>query len=160
MRASLVILASSTALAGSLAAAEIDQSYPGAVALGQNNGEWGYKSFPGLLPLYIFEGDEKGKSNCDKVCAAVWPIVRAPDNAKSIGDWTIVEREDGRRQWAYKGKPAYTFYDDEPNEPKGIGLTYGWWLDEAFARAPSPGAYEKAKSKTSERAPAWRILEP
>ncbi|MEQ9447496.1 MAG: hypothetical protein RLN70_01155, partial [Rhodospirillaceae bacterium] len=52
--------------------------HPGVVALSQDEeGNWVYKSFPEFLPLYVFEGDEPGKSNCDRVCAAVWPLVKA-----------------------------------------------------------------------------------
>lgn len=133
-------------------------NHPGAVALGRDGDKWVYKSFPAFLPLYIFEGDTEGKSNCDAVCAAVWPIIRAPDNATPTGDWTIVQRDDGRKQWAYKGKPVYTFYYDRPYEPKGDGRVVGWWMEEDFDGTPLPGVKPKPDSDAPK--PAWRLLEP
>ncbi|MGE4063155.1 MAG: hypothetical protein AB7E79_07280 [Rhodospirillaceae bacterium] len=147
--------------AGPAVAADGDPNpnHPGQVALGRDDGKWVYKSFPAFLPLYTFEGDAPGKSNCDAVCAAVWPIIRAPDNAQPTGDWTVVQRDDGRKQWAYKGKPVYTFYYDRPYEPKGDGRVAGWWLEEDFDGTPLPGVKQKPKSNSITR-PAWRLLEP
>jgi len=41
-------------------------------------------------------------------CTAFWPPVYAPADAKPIGRWTTVTREDGRKQWAYDEHPLYT----------------------------------------------------
>lgn len=109
-------------------------SYPGAVALGQNSsGQWGYKSFPELLPLYVFDGEPAGRSLCDRDCTAVWPIVEARSTDAAVGLWSIVKREDGRLQWAYKNSPVYTYFEDSPNEPKGAGKNMDWYLDEQGA---------------------------
>ena len=106
-------------------------SYPGAVALSQDaTGAWGYKSFPQLLPLYIFKGEPAGRSLCDRDCTAVWPIVKAKSTDKPVGLWTIVKRDDGRLQWAYKSSPVYTYFEDRPNTPKGAGKNMDWYLDE------------------------------
>lgn len=106
-------------------------SYPGAVALSQDSaGNWGYKSFPQLLPLYIFKGEPAGRSLCDRDCTAVWPIVRAESTDRPVGFWTIVKRDDGRLQWAYKNSPVYTYFEDRPNEPQGVGKDMDWYLDE------------------------------
>jgi hypothetical protein len=106
-------------------------SYPGAVALSQSPaGAWGYKSFPELLPLYIFKGEPAGHSLCDRDCTAVWPIVRAETNDKPAGFWTVLKRDDGRLQWAYKNSPVYTYFEDRPNDAKGVGKSMDWYLDE------------------------------
>jgi hypothetical protein len=152
----LICLAGPAGTAG----ADPNPNHPGEVALGRDDGKWVYKSFPAFLPLYIFEGDEPGKSNCDAVCAAVWPIVRAPENATPTGEWTVVRRADGRKQWAYKGKPVYTFYYDRPYEPKGAGRVAGWWLEEDVDGTPLPGVKPKPRSKSDPPRPAWRLLEP
>ncbi|HEY5809012.1 MAG TPA: hypothetical protein VIT67_13635 [Povalibacter sp.] len=116
-------------------------SYPGAVALAQSSpGTWGYKSFPQLLPLYIFKGEPAGRSLCDRDCTAVWPIIRAQTSDKPVGLWTIVKRDDGRLQWAYKNSPVYTYFEDRPNEAKGVGKNMDWYLDEhAYAYLTSVG---------------------
>ena len=110
--------------------------------------------------LYIFEGDDRGKSKCDRLCTAVWPIVFALDSAQPTGDWIIIQRDDKRKQWAYKGLPVYTFYDDTRYDvPKGEDLSFGWWLNEGVA-GPAIETYGKYKSKEAGRGPVWRKLEP
>lgn len=105
--------------------------YPGAVALSQSpTGALDYKSFPQLLPLYIFKGEPAGHSLCDRDCTAVWPIVRAQRNDKPLGFWTILKRDDGRLQWAYKNSPVYTYFEDRPNDARGVGKSMDWYLDE------------------------------
>jgi predicted lipoprotein with Yx(FWY)xxD motif len=32
---------------------------------------------------------------------------------KDIGDWKVITRDDGSKQWAYKGKPIYYFVVDK-----------------------------------------------
>ena len=147
-------------LASPVAAAELKTDHPGVVALGENNGKRAYTSFPDLMTLYVYDGDQRGKSSCDKLCTAVWNILRAADNAEPKGDWTVVQRDDGRKQWAYKGKPVYTFYDDRAYDAKGEGLPFGWWLNEAGIDAPAADAYLKYKTKTPAPGPLWRVLEP
>lgn len=116
-------------------------SYPGAVALSQGSaGAWIYKSFPLLLPLYVFKGEPAGRSLCDRDCTAVWPIIRAEQNDKPVGFWTIVKRDDGRLQWAYKNRPVYTYFEDRPNDAKGVGKSMDWYLGEsAYAYLTSVG---------------------
>ena len=138
LSAALVLLASSAAATEPAVA---NSPYPGAVALAQSPaGDWGYKSFPQLLPLYIFKGEPAGRSLCDRDCTAVWPIIRAQQNDKPVGLWTIVKRADGRLQWAYKNSPVYTYFEDRPNDAKGVGKNMDWYLDEhGYAYLKSAG---------------------
>lgn len=54
-------------------------------------------------------------------CMNKWPPFVAAANAKPIGDWTIVERPDGIRQWSYKGRPTYTSVrDHRPGDVNGL----------------------------------------
>lgn len=60
--------------------------------------------------LFISDADSApGVSNCSGDCAKDFPPVQAPADARSFGEWSIVARTDGTRQWAYLGKPLYTF---------------------------------------------------
>jgi predicted lipoprotein with Yx(FWY)xxD motif len=52
--------------------------------------------------------------------------VIAPAGATPLGDWTVVVRDDGRSQWAYKGRPAYTRRHDTPEKPAGDGIDGAW----------------------------------
>ncbi len=55
-----------------------------------------------------------------------------PDGCLRIGglggDWTTVTRDDGTMQWAYKGKPLYTFAKDtKPGRHHRDGFLNGAW---------------------------------
>lgn len=88
--------------------------HPGDTALSEDDGKFVYKSFPGLSRLYIYDADHPGKSNCYGGCALAWPplLVSAGEKGPRIGDWTIIQRDDGTPQWAYKNRPVYIRYHD------------------------------------------------
>ena len=46
-------------------------------------------------------------------CATLWPPLMAATGASASGDWSIVTRDDGSKQWAYKGKPVYYWSKDQ-----------------------------------------------
>ncbi len=70
--------------------------------------------------LYTFDKDAPGKSNCYGACAATWPPFAVANPALAGGDFTIVARDDGTAQWAYKGKPLYFFAGDaKPGDING-----------------------------------------
>ena len=66
------------------------------------------------MTLYTFDNDTagSGKSVCNGPCAGLWPALTAAADAKPEGDMTIVTRDDGSKQWAYKGKPVYMYKSD------------------------------------------------
>jgi predicted lipoprotein with Yx(FWY)xxD motif len=79
--------------------------------------------------LYTFDRDTagSGKSACNGPCAANWPPLMVSSDAKTGGDWTVVTRDDGGRQWAYKGKPLYTWIKDQkPGDKTGDGVNNAW----------------------------------
>ena len=79
--------------------------------------------------LYVFAKDEagSGKSTCYDECALNWPPLVAAADAAASGDYTIIERSDGVRQWAYKGAPLYYFAKDEmAGDKKGDGVKDVW----------------------------------
>jgi predicted lipoprotein with Yx(FWY)xxD motif len=81
------------------------------------------------MTLYIFDRDVAGKSNCTGPCSGTWPPLMAAADAKASGDWSIVARDDGSKQWAYKTKPLYTFNKDaKPGDAAGDGVNSVWHL--------------------------------
>jgi len=65
------------------------------------------------MTLYTWGNDTTpGKSLCNGSCATNWPPLTAAADATPLGDWTIVTRDDNTKQWAYKGKPLYTYRMD------------------------------------------------
>lgn len=80
------------------------------------------------MTLYVFAKDEGGKSACTGPCATNWPPLKAAADAKASGAWTLVTRDDGSHQWAYKGKPLYTWTKDKkPGDVTGDGFLNGAW---------------------------------
>jgi predicted lipoprotein with Yx(FWY)xxD motif len=81
------------------------------------------------MTLYIFDRDAAGKSNCNGRCATNWTPLPAAADAKASGDWSIVTRDDGSRQWAYKRKPLYTWKEDKsPGDVTGDGVNNVWHI--------------------------------
>ncbi|MBN8979678.1 MAG: hypothetical protein J0I29_00135 [Rhizobiales bacterium] len=80
------------------------------------------------MSLYTFDKDAGGKSMCNGPCAENWPALAAADDAKPTADMTVVVRDDGKKMWAYKGKPLYTFKKDvAPGDVNGDGFLNGAW---------------------------------
>ena len=78
------------------------------------------------MPLYTFANDTTpGKSACNGGCATAWPPLAATDADTGAGDWTVITRDDGSKQWAYKGKPLYTFARDTAGQP-ATGVSAAW----------------------------------
>ena len=65
------------------------------------------------MALYTFDKDAGGKSMCNDDCAKNWPPLEAKAGDKAEGKWTVIKRDDGTSQWAYGGKPVYTFIKDK-----------------------------------------------
>ena len=87
----------------------------------------GMLTTPSGMTLYTFDKDDAGKSMCNGPCAANWPPLMAGAYAKASGDWTVVTRDDGGKQWAYKGKPVYTWAKDQkPGDKTGDGFNGVW----------------------------------
>ena len=83
------------------------------------------------MTLYTFDKDTagSGKSVCNGPCATNWPPLAAAAGASASGDWTVITRDDGSRQWAYKGRPLYFWAKDQkPGDRTGDGFNKVWQL--------------------------------
>jgi predicted lipoprotein with Yx(FWY)xxD motif len=63
--------------------------------------------------LFTYSNDEAGVSKCTAECATEFPAVVADRRAKPTGDWSIVRRKDGIRQWAYQSQPLYVWSKEQ-----------------------------------------------
>jgi len=79
------------------------------------------------MTVYTFDKDTmEGKSACNGGCATAWPAVSAGD-AKLSAPYSIITRDDGAKQVAYKGKPLYTFASDKnPGDRNGDNIKDIW----------------------------------
>ncbi len=64
------------------------------------------------LTLYTWAQDPPGQSSCVAECAQTFIAFQAAPDAKAFGEWSVITRDDGQRQWALKGKPLYTYVKD------------------------------------------------
>lgn len=82
------------------------------------------------MALYTFDKDmaDSGKSMCNGPCATNWPPLMSKDGPLSDG-YSVVMREDGKKQLAYKGKPLYFWIKDkQPGDKTGEGFNGVWHL--------------------------------
>jgi predicted lipoprotein with Yx(FWY)xxD motif len=81
------------------------------------------------MSLYTYDKDQAGVSNCYDKCAQNWPPLAADASAQPTGDFTVVDRKDGSKMWAYQGKPLYLWVKDQkPGDTTGDGVGGVWHL--------------------------------
>ena len=86
---------------------------------------------PNGMTLYTFDRDPvgAGKSVCNGPCAVNWPPLMASATDKASGDYSIITRDDGGRQWAMKGKPLYYWKNDaKAGDKTGDGVQNVWHI--------------------------------
>ena len=82
------------------------------------------------MTLYTFAKDtaSSGKSMCNGPCAANWPPLLIDGGPTVSGDYSVITRDDGKRQLAYKGMPLYFWVKDtKPGDKTGDGFLNGAW---------------------------------
>jgi predicted lipoprotein with Yx(FWY)xxD motif len=78
------------------------------------------------MTLYTYLKDTPQQSNCNDGCAVQWPPVVA-NGAPPSEAWTVIMRNDGSKQWAYRGKPVYGWIkDSKPGDITGEGVANAW----------------------------------
>lgn len=104
--------------------------------------------------VYTYDGDKvANQSDCFAQCRLLWPPVYAEDEAKPKGSFTIlVRKDDGKRQWAFKGKPLYRWVSDvKRGDAGGDGVAGVWRLVKVFPKPSTQQSVEKIAEKTIEK---------
>ncbi len=83
--------------------------------------------------LYTFSKDINVEgSACNDACADKWPPLLANTDATNEGangDYTLVSRDDGTKQWAYKEMPLYRWINDGAiGDATGEGIKNVWFV--------------------------------
>ena len=79
------------------------------------------------MTLYVSDRDTGGKSRCNAQCTVSWLPLIADTDAEASGSFSFISRDDGRKQWAYRGKPLYSWAKDKkPGEATGDGVANVW----------------------------------
>ena len=72
------------------------------------------------MTLYTWEKEPAGKSTCVDTCADSFKPFLAARSSKTLGEWSLLDRGDGTKQWALKGKALYTYVKDvDPGSQRG-----------------------------------------
>lgn len=96
------------------------------------------------MTLYTFDKDVaySGKSACNGPCAKNWPPLTAGADDKTGGDFSIIARDDGTRQWTYRGMPLYFWAKDvKPGDTTGDGFNNVWRVAKFFRSTPLSSGY-------------------
>ena len=92
-----------TVMVGATSVSDVDGSGNRAATRTDRNGS----------TLYVFDNDAENDSNCNgSPCAVTWPPLYADNGATAVGEFSIINRDDASRQWAFKGEPLYFFSGD------------------------------------------------
>lgn len=122
----LAILLGAAALA-TLSTAAFAADYVGGAVISTEIGGQQVLTDANGMTLYTYDQDTAGVSNCYDQCAVNWPPLFAADDAAPEGEFTIVERTDGTRMWAYKGMPLYLWIKDtKAGDTTGDGVGEVW----------------------------------
>ncbi|MBY4677644.1 hypothetical protein [Marinobacterium arenosum] len=82
--------------------------------------------------LYTFAKDQPGQSNCYGPCAEKWPPFIASGDAAPSGEFGLIERKDGSRQWTYRNQPLYSWIKDrQAGDTTGHGVKNIWFVARA-----------------------------
>jgi predicted lipoprotein with Yx(FWY)xxD motif len=100
---------------------------PADISLFEENGVYVLRDQDGMA-LYRYDLDVDGQSRCVDACSKQWPPVIASAGATPVvGEWKTIKRGNAR-QWAFRGKPVYTYAQDLPGGKKGDGVDGVWHL--------------------------------
>ncbi|MCC6914235.1 MAG: hypothetical protein IT566_11080 [Rhodospirillaceae bacterium] len=104
--------------------------------------------------VYTSDRDAPNKSNCHDRCETEWTAVLAPEFAKPLGEWGIIQRSPGLRQWTFRGKPLYTYaLSPEGRNASLQGSDVPGWRNVYTQRAPNP-----PKGFTVQDAPSGQVV--
>jgi predicted lipoprotein with Yx(FWY)xxD motif len=122
MKKTLLLLSLSTLLGAcaSMSMMMMPAKFDGGMLVGTNG-----------MTLYSFDKDTRGdgKSVCVDKCAVNWPPLKAGANDNGSGDWSVITRPDGSKQWAYKGWPLYFWIKDQkPGDKTGDDVGKVWHI--------------------------------
>lgn len=89
-----------------------------------------YYRAPGERSLYFNEREaSRGEILCTDDCLEFWTPFEADAYAAIDPPWTVIRRPDERLQWAFQGKPLYTYRRDNfPGARTGEGAGRGVWM--------------------------------
>ena len=82
------------------------------------------------MTLYYFDRDDSGtKSTCNGKCTEKRIPLKASDDSKPLGDFTVITRNDKSKMWAYRNRPLYFSHEDKaPGDVNGFDPANLWHI--------------------------------
>jgi predicted lipoprotein with Yx(FWY)xxD motif len=104
-----------------------------AVKVAEKGGIGRYLTDEAGMTLYYFTQDSTNMSVCSGICLKRWPIFYAEITVVPMGmhagDFSVITRDDGKKQSTYKGRPIYYYYgDSSPGDTDGQGAGGVWYV--------------------------------
>ena len=88
-----------------------------------------YVMYQDHMALYTYNKDEPGVSKCTDGCTKTWTPALLEAGTKLGANYSLVEREDGTMQAAFRGMPLYLYVgDSNPGDINGDGVDGEWHL--------------------------------
>lgn len=83
-----------------------------------------YLADPSGKPLYTYNADTQGVSNCSGACLANWPPYTVKGSLGNLpsGVSTIKRSDNGETQYTYNGLPLYYFISDSVGKVTGSNV--------------------------------------
>jgi predicted lipoprotein with Yx(FWY)xxD motif len=100
---------------------------------------WVFANQQGLTVYAPARPEEQAAAQtCPPECMRQYwrPLLASPED-RPLGRWTIVVDPEGRRQWAYSGRPLYTHTrDKKPGDMTGNSFAVGYRIGDGFRVIP------------------------
>ena len=96
--------------------------------------------------VYAFDQDTAESSACYGECTRNRIPVIAPELARAKGEWSILERSPGVRQWVFRGKPLYTYALDQQSWSLEGSDDAGWSNVYTQLAPPYPASFTVQKT--------------
>lgn len=83
------------------------------------------------MTLYTYKKDTAGKSTCTDSCLTIWPAYSSGATAQKTFPTgiSVITRDDGSKQFAWKGMPLYYYAKDvKPGDTMGDGVGKVWQI--------------------------------
>jgi predicted lipoprotein with Yx(FWY)xxD motif len=105
----------------------------GGVKLSMKEGIGSYLADADGKTLYWFMKDSPGKSACAGTCLEKWPVffreTVAPPAGIEAKDFSMITREDGKKQTTFRGYPLYYYAADmKAGDTVGQGVNAVWFV--------------------------------
>ncbi len=110
-----------------------------------------YLATPDGMPLYTYDKDSSGVSNCTGSCLAAWPAYQdtGPTTGLPAGVGTLKRSDNGQTQFTYNGMPLYNFVSDSKGHVTGDGVDSFKLATPAAASSSKPASNSTQTTNSS-----------